>query len=321
MPHVLTPLPVEQRAQGKPFIFYVMSKNIYTKPALSYQAQLALLKASGMSFEDEKKALHLLQRIGYYRLGGYWYPLLANKQNHVFKADVNFESAFNLYKFDRELRKIIGAEVEKIEVAVRAKMEHELSIAYNPFWIEEESLFSSPANFQVTLDKIGEEYLRSNEEFIIDFKSNYSNPLPPACIILEITSFGTLSRLYRNLKSSKAKRSISKSFALPDVVFDSWLHTLACIRNMCAHHARVWNSLLKIQPLSPRKPQNTWLNDNTVCTNRIYYVLSMIVYLLNTVNPNHTFRQKLENLFRKYPNVDRAAMGFPENWRSEPLWN
>jgi abortive infection bacteriophage resistance protein len=200
-------------------------------------------------------------------------------------------------------------------------MSHELSIACTPFWIEDVNLFSSATNHRATLDKIHEEYLRSNEEFIIAFKSKYSNPLPPACIILEITSFGTLSRLYRNLKSCKAKRNVAKSFALPDIVFDSWLHSLTCIRNMCAHHARVWNSLIKIQPLSPRKPQNIWLADQSVCNNRIYYVFSIMIYFLNTVNPNHTFRQKLENLFAKYPKVDRAAMGFPAGWYNEPLWN
>ena len=297
-----------------------MSKVAYSKPFLSHQDQIFLLKSRGMLFNDEDKALHLLERIGYYRLSGYWYPLLADKQNHIFKIEANFETAFNLYKFDRELRKIISAEVEKIEVAVRSKMAYELSIGYNPFWIEDVNLFSSAINFQEILSKIGEEYLRSNEEFIQVFKSKYSNPLPPSYIILEITSFGTLSRLYRNLKSSKTKRNIAKSFALPDVVFDSWLHSLAHVRNMCAHHVRVWNSLIKIQPLPPRKPQNDWLTNTSISNNRVYYVLSMIIYFLNVINPNHTFKQKLNNLFLKYPNVDKAAMGFPANWDSEPIW-
>ena len=297
-----------------------MTKILYSKQFISYEAQLALLKSRGLSFDNEEKAMHLLEKIGYYRLSGYWYPLLADKQNHVFKSGANFETAFNLYKFDRELRKLVSAEIEKIEVAVRTKMSHELSIAHTPFWIEETNLFSSATNHRATLDKIHEEYSRSNEDFILAFKSKYSNPLPPACIILEIASFGTLSRLYRNLKSCKAKRNVAKSFALSDIVFDSWLHSLTCVRNMCAHHARVWNSLIKIQPLSPRNPQNRWITDLSVCNNRMYYVLSILMYFLNTVNPNHTFRQKLEDLFAKYPNVDRAAMGFTANWQNELLW-
>jgi len=312
----------EQYAYGELFILYVthMSKVIYSKPFLPYQDQMSLLKERGMLFKDENKALHLLERIGYYRLSGYWYPLLANKQNHIFKLGANFETAFNLYKFDRELRKMLSAEIEKIEVAIRSKMAYELSIAHNPFWIENINLFSSERNFQEILSKINEEYERSNEKFIHAFKSKYSNPLPPSCIILEIASFGTLSRLYSNLKPSKTKRDIAKSFALPDVVFDSWLHSLACVRNMCAHHCRVWNNLIKIRPLSPRKPKNNWLVNIPINSDCVYYALSMIIYFLNVINPNHTFKQKVKALFLKYPNVDRAAMGFPTNWDLEPLW-
>ena len=287
---------------------------------MSYSAQLSLLKSRGMTFSDEAKTVYLLEKIGYYRLSGYWYPLLADKKKHIFKPNSNFETAFSLYKFDRELRKLISAEIEKIEVAIRAKMAYELSMAYQPFWIEDSSLFTSSRNHSTTLDKINEEYARSNEEFITAFKRKYSNPLPPACIILEVTSFGTLSRLYRNLKPSKAKRDVAKSFNLSDKVFDSWLHSLTCVRNVCAHHARLWNSQIKIQPLSPKKPKDIWLINNAICNNRVYYIFSMIIYLLNTVNPKHTFKQKLQNLFLKYPNVDKAAMGFPPDWQNEPLW-
>jgi abortive infection bacteriophage resistance protein len=77
---------------------------------------------------------------------------------------------------------------------------------------------------------------------------------------------------------------------------------------------------MSIQPLFPRNASNTWLTNRQVGINKVFYALSIIIYLLNVVNPNHTFKQKLENLFLKYPNVDRMAMGFPANWQAEPLW-
>jgi len=151
--------------------------------------------------------------------------------------------------------------------------------------------------------------------------SSYQKQLEqPSFMTLEIVSFGTLSRLYENLKSDLAKREISQTFGLADVVFISWLHALVYIRNVCAHHSRIWNKLLQIQPLFPRRTQNTWLTSLNVCNNHMYYILSIIIYLLNVVNPNHTFKKKLENLFLKYPNIDRAAMGFPANWHNELLW-
>jgi abortive infection bacteriophage resistance protein len=297
-----------------------MQKIPYTKPFLSYKAQIALLKSRGMKFDDENKALHLLKNIGYHRFCGYWYPLLADKKNHVFKSNTNFETAFNLYKFDRELRKLIIAELEKIEVAVRSKMAYLLSMTCGVFWIEDENLFADPLIHQTTLDKVKDELSRSDDDFILSFKSQYSNPLPPSFMSVEITSFGTLLRLYNNLLPGKMKKDIAGIFGLPDSVFASWLHTIISIRNICAHHERLWNRQLRIQPLFPRKPQFMWLTNKTIGNNRLFYALSMIIYLLNIINPKHTFKQKLENLFLKYPNVDRAAMGFPANWQSEPLW-
>jgi abortive infection bacteriophage resistance protein len=297
-----------------------MAKISYTKPFQSYQAQIALLKSRGMQFADENKALHLLENISYYRFSGYWYPLLADKKNHVFKPNADFETAYNLYKFDCELRKLILSELEKIEIAIRAKTAYVLSTTHNPFWMGDATLFADPSKHQATLAKITEELSRSDEEFILSFRSKYLDTLPPSFITLEITSFGALSRLYDNLISGKAKRDIANLFGLPDKVFASWLHSFVYIRNVCAHHARIWNRWLRIQPLFPRKPFNIWLTDKTVCNNRIYYVLSMIIYLLNTVNPDHTFKQKLSDLLLKYPNVDSRAMGFPTRWQTEPLW-
>jgi abortive infection bacteriophage resistance protein len=296
------------------------TKSFYDKPFLSYQSQIELLKSRGLKFSDENKALHLLENISYYRFSGYWYPLLADKQNHIFKSNADFDTAFSLYKFDREFRKLILSELEKIEVAIRSKMAYILSTAHNIFWIEDVSLFVNTHTHQATLNKLQEEFDRSDEEFIIAFKSRYSNRFPPSFILLEIASFGVLSRLYGNLKSGKVKRDIARSFGLPDVALASWLHNIVYIRNVCAHHSRIWNRPLSIQPLFPRSATFTWLANRQAGINRVYYVLSMIIYFLNTINPKHTFKQKLNRLFEKYPNVDKAAMGFPPNWQNEPLW-
>ena len=297
-----------------------MKRIPYLKSHLSYQAQVSLLKSRGLKFADENKALHLLENISYYRLSGYWYPFLADKQNHIFKPEADFETGFNLYNFDRELRKLMISELEKIEIAVRTRMAYVLSTAHNPFWIEDNTLFANQQVYRSTVSKIREEFDRSDEEFIIAFKSKYSNPLPPSFILLEITSFGTLSRLYDNLNPGKSRKEIANMFGLSDKVFASWLHSLVYIRNVCAHHARIWNRWLRVQPLFPKKAANTWIMDQQVGNNRLFFALSMIIYLLNIVNPNHTFKQKLENLFKKYPNVDRKAMGFPNNWQTELLW-
>jgi len=322
--------PSEQRAQGELFIFIPMSKVPYTKPALTYAAQLQQLKDRGLIIANEPKALHLLEVISYYRLSGYWYPMLIDKQNHKFKTGSTFETAFNIYKFDRELRFLILRELEKIEVAVRSKMIYILSHSRGAFWYLDSSNFANPVKHADTLSKIGTEYSRSDEEFIQAFNVKYSDSLPPSWMMLEVSSFGILSSLYSNLVPGRDKRDIANFFGLNDTVLSSWLHSIVYLRNICAHHSRLWNREMRIQPVIPRSPRTPFLtitnytHPETGATlplnNKTYFILSMIVYMMNKINPKHTIQAKFKALLDKYPNIDTRAMGFPDTWKTEPIW-
>lgn len=93
-----------------------------------------------------------------------------------------------------------------------------------------------------------DEYNRSDEDFIVSFKAKYCNRFPPSWITLEITSLGTMSILYSNLKGGRCRRQIAKYFGVADTIMVSWLHTITYVRNICAHHSRLWNK--------------TWYNPN-----------------------------------------------------------
>lgn len=173
-----------------------------------------------------------------------------------------------------------------------------------------------------SIKKLRKENVRSDEEFVKAFNNKYSDPLPPACIILEISSFGNLSAIYSNLKPGRDKRKIANDFGVDDRTFASWLDSLTYVRNICAHHSRLWN----------KEPQRQFLNNTMLPNpdpsrppilnnNRAYFLLSMVIYLLDIINPKHSFKKKLNQLFTAYPIADVKAMGFPSGWEKEPLWN
>ena len=91
-----------------------MSKIPYAKPALIYSDQVQQLQNRGLEIKNVPRAIHLLESISYYRLSGYWYPMLAHKTNHEFKEGSTFQDAFQLYSFDRELRVLVLRELERI---------------------------------------------------------------------------------------------------------------------------------------------------------------------------------------------------------------
>lgn len=297
-----------------------MTKVPYSKPALSYIGQLQQLKDRGLHIEDEDKAIHLLQVISYYRLSGYWYPLLANKAEHQFKSGSSFDQAFKIYCFDRELRLLILRELEKIEVAVRARMIYVISELHGPFWFQKPELFTDPDKHEKALVKIQEEFRRSDEDFITAFKAKYSDPLPPSWMMLEITSFGTLSMLFKNLKPGREKREIAHSFGLADSVFETWLHSIVYLRNVCAHHTRLWNRVLSIAPQFPRRAHKPWLVNAGISNKRSFFILSMILYLLQSLNPKNSLVSRVKALLDKYPSIDVRSMGFPDKWKEENLW-
>lgn len=298
-----------------------MPKIPFTKIAKTYEEQLQLLKDRGLKINSDSKALHLLRKLSYYRLSGYWYPFLEEPKNsHAFKPGSNFQTAFRLYRFDRDLRIFILKELEKIEVSIRSEMIYKFSHYMGAFWITDSTLFSNRWKHNETVKKLKADFDKSDEEFVKAFKLKYSDTLPPAWMLLEITSFGSLSIIYRNLKSGRSKREIAHHFGLDDTTFASWIHSFVYIRNVCAHHSRLWNRGMTIKPQIPNTPDNTWLNNTTVKNNRTYFILSMILYLLQSVDKKHQFIFRFKLLLKKYPNVDAKAMGFPENWELESLW-
>ena len=70
----------------------------------------------------------------------------------------------------------------------------------------------------------------------------------------------------------------------------------------------------------PRKLTGDWIDIKNVDSTKIYVHLSYLLYLMNSLNPKNKYKEICKELLNKYPNVDVAAMGFPSNWLSQPLW-
>lgn len=296
-------------------------KREYTKKALSASEQVSLLKSRGLIIADEKNAVHTLNHINYYRLSAYIYPLLKDKENHIFKENVSFQNIIDLYNFDRELRLLFLDAIERIEVSLRTNIIYVLSLKYGPFWLSNKDFFYIESKYNTQIAKLKDEFARSDEKFLKHYFNKYEQEIPPTWISLEIASFGLISLFYQNLKFNKDKKEISNRYGLNHITFTSWLHTLTYIRNICAHHSRLWNRELGVQPSIPKSTGVLWLNKSESYKNdRIFYVLSIIIYFLRIINHSDTFITKFNNLITSYAMIDLAAMGFPKNWKEEDLF-
>ncbi len=297
-----------------------MERVEYNQPQISVDDIVAMLEKRGLGFRNEEKAKHLLNNISYFRMKSYLKPLVKDRNTGMFKDGVFFEDAYNLYKFDSALRKFIGAELEKIEVSLRTRISHEMSNTYSSYWFKDSSLFRNQSKHTVILNSMNAELQRSDEEQILDFLNKYSNPFPPSWMTMEITSFGTLSMLYKWFNGGRDRRSVARYYGVADGVLESWLHCFVYVRNLCAHHSRLWNRSLRIAAIYPRRTDFPFISHN-VQNDRVYYVICVIKYMLQTINPQNTFTERLKDLLEKYPSADPRAMGFPENWSEDIFWH
>lgn len=294
----------------------------YTKTAISISDQIEKLKNRGLHFLDEKKAANYFSNISYYRLRAYTYPFQDNDNpNHPFVQKVKFEDIIKLYVFDRRLRLLIFNAIEKIEVALRTQIIYHYSLTYGGFWHLKPELYNNAVYFAEQIASLQKEIDRSDEIFIKHYKNTYNDPKePPSWMSLEVSSIGLLSKMFSNLKKEKCKDEITVHFRLKDVdVLTNWMHCFSVIRNICAHHGRVWNRRLPKITL-PRKTLNVFINNKQIYNNKTYAYLCCILYVLNIISPKHSFKINLINLIKDCPMMQEKEMGFPKNWQQELLW-
>ncbi|MFO7869136.1 MAG: Abi family protein [Bacteroidales bacterium] len=295
----------------------------YSKPPLTIIDQIAKLKDRGLRFNDENKAAHYLSNISYYRLRAYTYPFQDNTApNHPFIKDVCFEDIIDVYVFDRRLRLLVFNAIEKIEVALRTKIVYEFSLGNGSHWHEDATMYRNSYFFNKNINSLYEEVDRSTETFIKHYKDMYSMPAyPPAWMSLEVITMGLLSKLYGNLKKGSEKKKIAKEFGLPNpLILESWMHAFAGLRNICAHHSRLWNRRFTIVPKIPYNTDNTFIKNTHFYDNKLYAQLCCINYITRIISPHSSFVSELKKILMTCDLVDCKDMGFPDDWKEEVMW-
>jgi abortive infection bacteriophage resistance protein len=188
---------------------------MFEKRAFTIEQQIIQLQERGLIIEDTDNAAHYLLNISYYRLGEYWYAMQSDKENHIFKPRSKFKDVISLYNFDRELRILLFDVIEKIEISLRTKLIYYLSHEFDPWWFQDFNHFTDSKALVKTLSSLEEELSRTKDETIKKHDKKHKDDLrfPPSWKSLEQTSFGSLSKLYGNLKNNiKSKDKIAQEY-------------------------------------------------------------------------------------------------------------
>lgn len=303
----------------------------FLKPPISLSDQLGHLESRGLSCPDKSKALSYLSNLGYYRISGYSYPFRISPARKIFKPGTTFEQIVRVYDFDRQLRLLVSDAIERIEVGIRSRMINDCCVQHRTaHWFTDPTNFHHRFNhgrFLKQIEKsLGIEYDQTTgnrilpnthpETFIEHYYQSYTQPyLPPFWMVSEVLTLGSLSHLFKGIGDPFLKAQLAAPFGVPAKILVTWLHAVAHLRNVCAHHGRLWNRVFSISPTIARKHLNL-IND----AQRFEGHAATLLLLLDVCSPGHSWQSRFLKLLNDYPEIDEASMGFDSGWRQNPIW-
>jgi len=295
----------------------------YTKPPLFIDQQIDLLISRGMRIDNRDRATRYLNHINYYRFRAYWLPFeeKSDETEHQFKLGTTFDDALNLYLFDRKFRLLVMEAIERIEISFRTRFAHELSLKYGSHAYLDAEHFKQPQAHRQHMGTLKAEIKRSQETFIQHYIETYNDPeLPPIWAICEVMSFGQLSQWFKNLKYRADRKAIASIYGIDEIILGSFMHHLTHVRNLSAHHSRLWNRRIVFTMSIPTLPVTLAKQFNPEEERNIYNTLVMLGYLLKLISPGTSWIDRMRKLVEEYVPDTTAAMGFPKSWRDLPLW-
>lgn len=310
-----------------------------SKPYLTIKEQIEKLKDKNIYLGNRAKLKKILNKINFQRIMAYRVHFLDN--NNKIKNGTKFKDIYRLHEFDKELRDITMPILESIELTLRRQLAFAIGNEGIHAYLNN-NIFINPfrqAEFLLVIDKhmkiAKDPKNKKGRNIVIHHINKYSDPLPIYKVV-EVLTFGELSRLFENLRP-KNKNEINNIKDKIKIIYQnfnhgskkanheqltSWIRELVEVRNICAHYDMLWNYR---KQLSFLRGDRAWMNGViSVNSNRsaqiygFYGVCLIIRYLCTSKKEFYNYLKQLERLFNKYQNIiSYNDLGFPNTWKTD----
>ena len=190
--------------------------------------------------------------------------------------------------------------------------------------LQDSSIFKEKKMYWQNMSTIASKIARSNDVFIKHNFENHEGEVP-IWAVAEVLSFGTLSKIIKNLKAGTGSAysilaanyqytSKKGNLANPSQkMFTSWIQGVSILRNMCAHNSRIYNRTIHTTPEILDADKAT----SSPAHNGLYQILLAMKYLRSSNEVWTSFVGELEVLFQKNSSViSLTAMNFPTDWKA-----
>lgn len=274
---------------------------MYLKRATTIDEQIAILRNRGLVIANEQKAKEHLLDIGYFRLGFYCFPFEKDypqkvNRTHIYNEGTIFEDVVKLYYFDFDLRNLLMRYINRIEINFRTYLTYSVSNKYkdSPTWFADPAIMNIQyANTFET--RVYDETFRNTPVIKRHHQHHINDKYAPAWKTIEFMTFGSILKLYSNLRSDIIKSGIARYYGIKSVnVFLNYMETIKVIRNTCAHGGVLFDISL---PLSIKNGPAGLLDGTN--KNKLKGAILVISYILRQISENRADEMglKIDQLF------------------------
>lgn len=279
------------------------------KPATTYEKQIEILASRGLQIENHEAAIQMLRGVNYYRFTAYALTYKNNRTN-TYNDSISFEHIMTIYKFDKKMRHLLLEHLETIEIAFKTHIAYTHAHNYSPLAYKNPDYFGDPEYHSEFIQSLNR-YLKDNRDelFVKHYIKKYNKQFT-IWIIVEILPFSALSKLFKNLNNEDKKLISKEYYDVSSIYIESWLRSLSNLRNICAHHSRLYDKTFKIAPKLRIFEGEIDLPNSTSL-----FALIIVLKKLLPERDARIFSTELNALIEEYSKaINLNMIGFPQNW-------
>lgn len=303
-----------------------------------------------MRIDDELRARQSLSKVGYYRLSGYSYPMRnldslphpltpaeGDELSDLFIPGSKFQDVVDLWQFDQNLKRVMWKPIEAVEISLRTAVAHVIG-EVSPMGHLDPSLWreghrkpdaKNIVRYDEWVTEAEKLVSRSKEKFMDHYREKYDSEFP-IWVAAEAFDFGALVRLYSGLED-EYKDAVADSLGIPRKILSSWVTSFNDVRNIIAHHGRLWNRHIVSKVSFPHKDGFMPLLNHMVLLRqgnpptKVFQVATALAFSSKCLLSESNWCSEFKHVMDSFPdtvieNISLKNMGFPDNWDQEDLW-
>lgn len=279
------------------------------KKPTTYQEQLNILQARNVIIDSRDRCAEILESINYYRFTAYLLPF--KQKDGSYRAGTTFQRVYRIYEFDRKLRNILFAALEEVEVYLRAKFSYFHAHKYGEEGYMNSANYSPNLQEEKFLENIKREIANNRRSAFVAHHEKYYDGHFPVWVIMELFTFGMISRFYSDLTTADQKLLAKEIYKTVPKNVASWLRCCTDLRNVCAHYGRLYYRIFPATPasFSVAAPQINQLWGAILALHALYP---------HATKWNNEIMPGLSALFAEYAkDISLGHIGFPNDWERQ----